>query len=230
MLIIQTCDPFRYFPLFAITQRTAAVYAERNGHQYEAFVGICRGHRPWHATYNRILLLKQLITRGARGWVLYLDADSYITDLRFDMQNYLGGRMDCSFIFAPAVPNAKPWQVNAGIFFANLSNDKCLRVCEQWYADFMTRVSDETLANNKGSFDIYPDDQQLIQSIIEGSDAEIQNSIYVDQDQTFNYEGGKFARQVIRAHFTSFDARLESAQSEIGEILTNSRDELTGSL
>jgi hypothetical protein len=219
VLIIQTCDPYRYFPLFAITQPTAARYAERHGHVYEAFIGISRGHLPWHSTYNRIILLHDLIARGASGWLLYLDADSYIIDLDFNCEQYLADKQSKAFVFAPARSDPKPWQVNAGIFFANLSNPMCLDICRQWHHGFLTRVSDATLANNKGSFDIYPDDQQLLQETIEQGSESLQQSIFVDVNQTFNYQGGRFARQVIRAHHSSFEDRVASAQKEIRVVL-----------
>jgi len=219
MLIVQTCDPYRYFPLFAITQRTAATYAERHGHVYEGFIGINRGHLPWHSTYNRITLLYDYIARGITGWVLYLDADSYIIDFDFNCAEYLLDKAEKSFVFAPAMPNPKAWQVNAGIFFANLSNDSCRQICSRWYQEFLARVPDSTLADDRGSFDIYPDDQQLLQSIIQDSSEAIQQSIYVDENHTFNYQEGRFARQVIRAHHASFDERLISAQTEIEAIM-----------
>jgi hypothetical protein len=110
--------------------------------------------------------------------------------------------------------------VNAGIFFANLSNPLCLEICHKWHEGFLTRVSDATLAANKGSFDLYPDDQQLLQETIEHGGETLHKSVFVDVNQTFNYQGGRFARQVIRAHHSSFEDRLASAQKEIDALLT----------
>ena len=153
------------------------------------------------------------------GWLLYLDADSYIIDFEFSCAEYLLDKAEKSFVFAPAMPNPKAWQVNAGIFFANLSNDGCRQICARWYEEFLARVPDSTLANDRGSFDIYPDDQQLLQSIVQESSESIQQSIYVDVNETFNYQNGRFARQVIRAHHSSFEDRLTSAQGEIAAVM-----------
>jgi hypothetical protein len=91
---IQTCDPFNYRDMLGATSRNVTEYCRRHGHEYQAFIGIRRGVHAWHATFNRIPMLEDMVARGDCGWIVYLDADAYIEDLDFDLATYLSGLGD----------------------------------------------------------------------------------------------------------------------------------------
>ena len=112
VLFMQTAD-VTYRPLLELTSQTVTEYCARHQYLYESHLGIVRGYYPWHATYNRIPLLKRLLNAGYSGWVCYLDADAYIADLDFDLTAYLRDKGDFALIAAPGA-RAGWWDVNAG--------------------------------------------------------------------------------------------------------------------
>jgi hypothetical protein len=58
-IFLQTCDPDRYFAIWAAGSQTVRRYCAKQGFGYEAYIGIKSGYFPWHATYNRIFLFKE---------------------------------------------------------------------------------------------------------------------------------------------------------------------------
>ena len=218
MLIFQSCDPHHYTHLLAVTQPTASLYALRHGCRYEAFIGLKRGVHPWHACFNRIIMLDEMIDRGESGWVLYLDTDSYIIDFGFDCAAYLADKATKAFVMAPGNHDPLPWEFNNGIFFANLGNPVCVELCRAWKSEFLRHWPDDLLANSGPSFGA-PSDQALLIDVIRDGPQAYRDAIFLDQDQTFNYGNGRFARQVIRAHYATFEERVATAAAEIAAIL-----------
>jgi hypothetical protein len=159
-------------------------------------------------------MLCELISRGEDRWVLYVDADSYIVDLQFDCSKYLMKRKGHSFVMAPGGIEKESWCFNDGIFFADLSNPICRDLCQRWYDEF-EKVWPETRLVEGGDQFQSPADQELFQEIIRNSGYAVQNSIFIDRDSTFNYQDGKFARQVIRAHHSSLEERIKAAEMDI---------------
>ena len=89
VVVMQTCDGPNYYPLLEQGRRANEAFALRNGYRYECFIGIKRGYFPWHACFNRIIMLRDLVRSGYRGWVFYLDADAYVFDQQFNLPQYL---------------------------------------------------------------------------------------------------------------------------------------------
>src|SRR3954447_11671177 len=89
VLVLQSADPYHYFDMLVETSRTVRHFCQTNGFRYQCVIGIKRGYYSWHATFNRIILLKELIASGYLGWVFYIDADAYIADQTFDLRAYL---------------------------------------------------------------------------------------------------------------------------------------------
>src|SRR6516164_5460781 len=120
ILTIQTADAELYSRILSITSRVNKIFCKRNDIEYEAFVGIKRGFYPWHACFNRIIILNELVQNGFAGWVFYLDADAYIYDLSFNIRQYLAAIHE-PFIFAPGGTSGQKWDVNDGVFLINLN-------------------------------------------------------------------------------------------------------------
>src|SRR4051794_26053851 len=100
---LQTADPQKYARVLEASAPSTRAFCALHGHEYETYVGVKRGRRPWHATFNRIDLLQEALDAGFDGWIVYLDADSFVVDLKFDLQAYLQQHPD-----APLIARANP--------------------------------------------------------------------------------------------------------------------------
>jgi len=83
LLIWQTSDREKYWPMLRETSRTIQEYCRRHPVNHESYIGIKKGVWPWQATHNRIYKLNELIESDYKGWFLYIDADAYIADFNF---------------------------------------------------------------------------------------------------------------------------------------------------
>jgi len=215
IVFVQTADPVSYLPLLQITSRTIMRYCSRNNLSCQLYIGICRGSRPWHATFNRIVLLRRLLASGFSGWVCYLDADAFIADLDFDVRQYLADKSDTALVAAtdqPHVPNRPYWAVNAGTFFINLGNDMGRQIVWDW-AEKLEAVSDESLEKaEEWAFD----DQGLLGRVLQRVPPE-RIEIHRGEPNLINYSSGLFIRQILRTE--TFERRLSQLRSETDRVL-----------
>lgn len=104
-----------------------------NGYEYEAFVGVKRGRHPWHATFNRIDLLDEALDADFDGWIVYLDADFFVVDLKFDLAAYLKQHSDAPLIARAVVPEKAPtWNINAGVLIFNMKHPQTAPLIKTW--------------------------------------------------------------------------------------------------
>jgi hypothetical protein len=215
IIFVQTADPVTYLPLLQITSRTLMRYCSRKNLSCQLYIGICRGSRPWHATFNRIVLLRRLLASGFSGWVCYLDADAFIADLDFDIRQYLAAKSDTALIAAtdqPHLPDRPYWAVNAGTFFINLGNDIGRQVVWDW-SERLEAVSDERLEKaEEWAFD----DQGLLGRVLQLVPAE-RIEILRGEPNLINYASGLFIRQILRTE--TFERRLSQLRSETDRVL-----------
>ena len=209
--VIQTCDPFRYFDLFAITSRPTRRFCQLKGIPYTGYVGIKLGCFPWHATYNRIPLLAELLASGYRGWVLYLDADAYIADLTFDIHGFLAARSERALL--GAVGGEQDWNINAGILFFNLAQPACQRVIQRWSQAFADNVGEERLRKAETPWPPgIKDDQLLLHEILatEGDGLSMERLPL----SLVGWPESEFVRQLLRL-YGSVEDRMSKARSDI---------------
>jgi hypothetical protein len=195
------------------TAATVFEYCRRQDLTYEIFVGIKRGYAPWHATYNRIMMLKEIVDRGASEWVLYLDADAYVTDMDFPIKEYLRNRGDYAAIFTPSLATENLWDVNAGVCLFNFSNIAAKEVVMRWHAEFM-RITEDDL-REKETWAGGRNDQDLLQKVLRDN-PEIMADIYLEDPSLLNSRGGRFIRQLLRSHEGDFSARMDILRREVG--------------
>lgn len=194
---IQTSDVSKYRPLIDLTSQTLKAYCANFGHAYECFYGIKRGQKPWHASLNRIPILKSYVDGGYDGWIIYVDADAYIADLSFDISAYLAERGHYAMIAAPSgVVPERWWDINAGVFAINLGHDKARALIDLWHEKFMAPPLD-ILCGEEVWGDVI-DDQAILHdamNAIKGFDA----ALLLDNggDRIFNWQS-RFIRQVVR--------------------------------
>lgn len=117
VVLLQTSDAHsRHFDMLNLTSQTVRAYCELHDFHQSVFVVLKRGSRTWHATYNRIDLLCELVDSKYRGWVLYMDADAWIADLSVDLvRDTVRNISSClfSYCFATSPPRSPldPWRV-----------------------------------------------------------------------------------------------------------------------
>lgn len=225
ILFLQTADANKYRPMLEITSRTIIEYCSRRNLSCELYIGICRGNQPWHATFNRIVLLRRLLNSGFAGWVCYLDADAYITDLDFDIRHYLRGKDDIAMVIATDDASAadRPfWAVNAGTFLINLGHPLGQEIVYRW-ADRFDDVSDAELLR-LGEWTLGFDDQGFLSDILRelpGGEAAVLT--LRDYPNLINYSRGLFISQILRADHRRLEERERQLRVETDRVLSAAR-------
>jgi len=218
ILFLQTAEA-TYRPLLEATSRTVVEYCSRHQCSYESHFGIIRGYHPWHATYNRIALLKRLVDTGFSGWVCYLDADAYIADLDFDLKTYLRDQGDIALIIAPGGPTGRWWDVNAGVFLINLAHPVGQAIVREWSRLF-DEITDEQLRTETGWSQV-TDDQVLLHELLTNiPDAEQSTLVDKEHPRLLNYGDGRFIKQVLRGE-SSLERRVAHLRMETNKLLGN---------
>lgn len=197
--------------MLAMSGRSVRRYCEIHGYEYRVFVGIKRGYFPWHATFNRIILLKELIDEGYRGWAVYLDADAYIHDASTPLSAITRGATRPLIIERGGFEGA--WDVNAGVFLLDLGQAKGRTVVSEWHRAFM-EISDEVLAAAPNWGDV-PHDQAILQRLL--LEQILQNVVDRPPPGMLNYDGS-IVRQVLQAD-GSFEERLAVITREVEAML-----------
>ena len=228
LTFVQTADPFFYADMVAVTSQTVRTYAQRHGARYELYLGLKQGAFPWQATFNRVFLLKELIDRGTQGWVCYMDADAWVEDLSFDVAAYLRDKDGCAGIFTPSMATENWWDVNAGVFFLNLSHEVGVAFANQWLSACQAawwRVADMPTFPAGG-----PDDQSILHEIL--IDGDYQAHLRLESPALINSASASFIRQHLRSNASDMKSRLRHIKDEVGRVLNGqiggvSQDDLT---
>jgi len=63
LVVIQSCDKDVYAPLMEASAVSNKLYCNKYGLTYNSYVGIKRGFFPWHACFNRIIMLKEYLNQ-----------------------------------------------------------------------------------------------------------------------------------------------------------------------
>ncbi|WP_019831766.1 hypothetical protein [Sphingomonas sp. PR090111-T3T-6A] len=214
-IFIQTADPFNYRKMLDATSRTVVEFCRRHDHGYESFIGIKRGSHPWQATFNRIPMLTDLVKRGQKGWVVYLDADAYIFDLDFDLRSYLADKADRAAVMV-SMGGEPHWAVNAGVFMLNLGHEAGRRIVERWAAKFAA-LSDEQLVAMT-TWDDGCSDQSMLYEVLD-EDVLVRNAVHYESNELINGNYSRFIRQILRAYYPSLEARIEALRVATNEVL-----------
>jgi hypothetical protein len=225
---IQTSDAIFYYPMLQQTAKTVREYCIRNGFSYEQFVGIKRGTMPWHAAYNRIYMLKELVDRGVEGWVFYLDADAMITDLSFDLRDYLRDKDRYGAIFAGYI-NEVIWDINSGGFAVNLSHPAGQGLIIDYYRALQNIPKPPFEESVHWERDLI-NDQHMLYLILQHyvSDLGFGDSYLFERTNQSHVNNGPFISQQIRHFHNSFEDRLEYIRCAVQEILSGNCDSRSG--
>lgn len=203
---IQTCDGSKYYPLLQEGRKANEIFALRNKFKYECFIGIKRGYFPWHACFNRIVMLQDMIRAGYRGWVFYLDADAYIYDQSFNLTQYLERHSDKAFIAAVGGMTGHRWDINDGVFLINLGHPDAREIVHKWHDHFLGTPEDALRAAEH--WEDVPSDQPRLHEILR-NDPRLMDAMLVEDRGLFNEYKSTFVRQALRGRGLSIDERLE---------------------
>jgi hypothetical protein len=204
--IVQTADPKIYAEMIAATAEVTFEYCRRHGIDFECIIGVKRGAKSWHATYNRIVILKEYLETGKAGWVIYLDADAIIVDLEFNVYEYLETKKEFAAIFIPSLATDNFWDVNAGVFAINLDNPAARSLIVQWHNEFMS-ISDEEL--NAMTWEAGMNDQDLLHKILREEEATFRGVIYLESPNLMNSLEARFVQQVLRSNESDITTRVD---------------------
>jgi len=209
----------RYFDMLMVTAQTTRRYCERHGLRYQAFIGLKRGNRPWHAIYNRIELLQELVLRDFSGWVFYVDADAWIADLDFDLPGYLRTKSQYAMIGSPAGHDRDFfWNVNNGVMLFNMAHPFMRVMIRDWEA-YLSRYDLARDALEWG--EQVPGDQGMFhQSLARYPEAA---DLVLHEDKSFfNSPWASFVRQALRAENADIEQRLARIAGEVSVVLERS--------
>jgi hypothetical protein len=201
---------------------TVVEYCRRHSHSYESFIGIKRGVFAWHATFNRIPMLSELLARGYDGWVIYLDADAYVFDLDFDLRSYLAEKRDAAAVMV-SMGNDPRWAVNAGVFMLNLGHEAGRRIVEDWAAKF-AELSDDQLAGMEVWDDGLSDQSMLFEVLDE--DATLRDAVHYESSELINGNYSRFIRQLLRAYYPVQREREQAIRNAASEVLGGEGEDL----
>jgi hypothetical protein len=221
IVFLQTADPFRYKRMLDATARTVLEYCRRHETAYESYIGIKRGYFPWHATFNRMFQLRELLDRGFLGWAVYLDADAYIHDLDFDLKSYLGNRSDRAGIMT-SIPGApSPWCINAGVILLNLAHDKGREIVVRWLESY--HAIDDTKLQRMETWDDGESDQSMLYELLD-RDASIREAVEYDDGSIINSPDARFVRQLLRSLSTDLETRTRALEAFVASIVDGRSD------
>jgi len=229
IVFIQTCDPHRYFDMWAAGSQTVRSYCEKNGYAYEAYIGIKNGHFPWHATFNRIFLFGELLEKPFRGWVVYVDADAVIADQAFDLRAYLQDKAGFAAVLSH---NGEPhWSnVNIGVVILNYAHPGTSQLIRK-YRDLFFSLCQPHL-KNAASWGTLPDDQDLFRYVLTENERLVRPGIFLEHADLLNldpasvtgpHEPSPFINHVLLQSGT-IKERTEIIAARAKEILRRSAD------
>lgn len=207
---IQTADPVVYKPMLDQTSRTVKAYCERWGFQYEQFVGIKRGHLPWHASYNRMYLLKEMMDAGYTGWLFYMDADALIQDQSFDLRAYLADKADRAGIFAGYCDEVTPHNINSGGFALNFVHPTAQRLIGDFWWGAQLITDEQFAASQTWEVDLYNDQDMLCCNLAFLREQGVGDDFLFERSNYSYVNEGPFIRQLLRVKYDSPEARFEA--------------------
>ena len=218
----QTADATDYRRYLEQSGRGVRAYCQRHGFAYEAYVGVRRGEWPWQASFNRIYLLQDLLAQGRYDWAVYMDADAFVADLRFDLAAYLKTHRDKALVVTSARAGPHWWDINDGVMLVNLRHPTTAWLLAAWRRDFEAAYDEARLDATRTWSN--PDDQELLQWLLRDN-PERRADVALASPSVLNAPRARFIRQMLRSHFSSPELRLQALTAAVEEVLERDADE-----
>lgn len=215
IVLCQSADPVNYFAMLRSTAKPTQAFCARQNIRYLCLHGVLRGYHPWHACYNRIIIMHELLQTGFTGWYLHLDADAFVHDPDYDIRGYLAESAGHSFVFTHG-GTRELWDVNDGVYFANFAHPHTRQVVEQWMAQ-LEAIQPERLLKAEKWYQT-PCDQQMLHRILR-SDPALQASIRHEHPRFINGPTSTFIRQLLRAFERDPEQRLAKIELQVEQTM-----------
>jgi len=193
--VVQTADTDKYFPMLIETMKTNKLFCQCHGGGYEAFLGVKRGYYSWQATFNRIVLLSEHLASGYSGWILYLDADAFVADPKFDIKSYLSLHSGYSLIGVSGA-SAGPWDINSGVLFFNFGTSSTVQIVKAWSAAFHMTVKESDLQRAETPWSMGIDDQSLLHRVL-AERSDLNDVLFKENPMVLNSSYATFVRQIL---------------------------------
>lgn len=222
--LMQTADAIFYYPMLVETAKTVRAFCARNGFRYEQYVGVKQGHMPWQSTFNRMYMLKEMVDRDAKGWVLYLDADAFIQDLDFDLATYLEERSHKAAIFAGYSTCDISYDINAGGFAINLSHPMGKALVLDWHRRIAEVAPEVIEAAVHWEHDL-GNDQHLLFLVLRHyiEDLGLNETFIFERANQSYVNNGPFITQLLRSMFPSYSERMAALKGRVAEVIGNEK-------
>ena len=181
-------------------------FCDVHGYEYEAFVGLKRGRRPWHATFNRIDLLNEALDASFDGWIVYLDADAFVVDLNFDFTAYLRRHALAPLIARAVDPEKAPtWNINAGVLIFNMTHPQAAWLIKTWKRLFdLWRMAGLLLLPPR----LAPVNDQILLHWALRANPSLVRAMRFEHPDFINGALSSFIVQFLRADVRDFDQRI----------------------
>lgn len=216
-VIVQTSDGHRYKPMIDATQELHKRYASRHGYDYFRFDGVKRGLKPWHAAFNRVYIIEELIKEGKYDWVLYMDADAVIIDLSKSLSEFLDDRYSIVACRGSSDDPTVTWNVNNGIIFFNLRHPSTLPIIMLWKAMYENHSLEQLAAEAEGVFNDsskHINDQDMLCMILYHKFRNAAKVYRGEEHNKFNYLG-PFIQQILRRPGWNTEDRIEDIKEKV---------------
>ncbi|MDP3416854.1 hypothetical protein [Falsiroseomonas sp.] len=214
IILFQTADQDRYFPMLMATLPANRAFCLRHGIRMEVFIGVRRGFHPWQATYNRLDFLADRLAEGYRGWVMHLDADAFIADPRFDLAGYLASQSGKAMIHPPGSGQA-PWDINAGVFLWDLGREAAREAARRWIAAYAA-IPDEAL-RAAALWNQIENDQSMLQRLLR-EDPALLAAVHIESDALIGYQQSRFIKQYVTNDQHSLAQRTERIAQAVARL------------
>jgi hypothetical protein len=223
--LLQTAAGDLYTEMMRVTSIPNRLYCLTKSIDYRSYHGVKRGYFNWQATYNRIAMLDELLCERYDGWVMYLDADAYIRDPRFDIHRYLDDLPNgIAFVAAPAV-KVRKWEINAGVFLINLGSTVGRSIVQEWRDLAGAHSPDRHLEVVSEPWGLLPNGDRLLNDqtflhMIFRSTPDYLEALHIETS-LLNYSHGSFISQLIRQDSLTNVQRLDLLRARCFEALAN---------
>jgi hypothetical protein len=205
--IIQSHDADIYCHLGNLTYETILKYCRKNNLPSEKYIGIKKGLHPWHACFNRVYILKEMVDRGCKGWVLYMDTDSWVNDYDFKLKEYLEDKTEYAAIFSQAHDHW--WCINNGVFLINLDHPKSRFMIDLW----LNKINSSWIHNmNQKTFG-HLHDQVLLHAVLKEFFSK--EDFFFESYKLFNSSYSSFIRTALLAGHPVMESRISHVKAQI---------------
>ncbi|NKE47185.1 hypothetical protein HB662_20575 [Roseomonas frigidaquae] len=217
IILFQTADQDRYFPMLMATLPANRAFCLRRGIRMEVFIGVRRGFHPWQAAYNRLGFLADRLAEDYRGWVVHLDADAFIADQRFDLAGYLAGHQDAGHaLIHPPGSRQAAWDVNSGVFLWDLGQEAAREAARRWIAAFAA-IPDAAL-RQAGEWNEVENDQRMLQRHLR-DDPALLAALHIEADALIGYQHSRFIKQFVTNDQHSLEQRTDRIAQAVARVM-----------